>query len=114
MLSLAVGTWPYSFDWVDLVRVLPEAFASGITTGVLAKNEKQAALAGAALGATTGALARGQIMIEMKAYPKEFEGGAISPYAPDVWQHNYFIMLLDALVSGGVGAGLGYLVKHFI
>jgi len=104
---MVYGTWPYSFDTIDLARVIPEAVLSAIA-GILADKDKGLWIAGG-LGAGMGALARTQILIEMTVYPEEFALGIITP---DMMTHQYFIALLDALVAGVAALGITYLVHY--
>lgn len=100
-----IGSWPFSFDVADLLRVIPEGVLGGVA-GYFAE-PKKAVLVSGSVGAAAGALARGQIIIETLAYPEEFQS-----LPPDCLTHGVFIAALDALVAGAIGAGISYLLRR--
>ena len=92
------GSWPYSFDVMDILRgVIPQAIIGG-AAGILADN----IAAGAAIGAASAAVSRAQVWIELRAYPEEFKPETVT--MPDVDTHNAFLMLIQSALAGLGGA----------
>jgi hypothetical protein len=93
------GSWPYSFDVMDILRgVIPQAIIGG-AAGILADN----IVAGVAIGAASAAISRAQVWTELRAYPEEFKPETLT--LPDVDTHNAFLILFQSALAG-LGGGL--------
>jgi hypothetical protein len=101
----SIGSWPYSFDVMDILRgVIPQAVLGGIA-GKLAKN----VWAGAAFGATAAALSRAQIWIELRAYPEEFKPEVST--GPGYDAHNAFLIAFESALAALGGALITWALK---
>lgn len=99
-----VGTWPYSFDYMDIARgVVPQAILGGVAGALTKKVSVRGAF-----GAASAALSRAQVWSETKLYPEEFKPEVLTP---EFDQHNIFLTLLNAGLAGLGGAGLTALAK---
>jgi hypothetical protein len=99
------GTWPYSFDIMDILRgVIPEALLGGAAGAVSKKNP---AIVGGLVGAASAAIARSQILAEITFYPEEYV-----ELPPEVVTHNVFLILFQSVLAGLAGAGLSMLATR--
>jgi len=107
-----IGSYPYSLDILDILRVLPAGFFGGGIGSIIGKEAKSAASAGAATAALMAALERTQIAIEYIAYNLAAPGQPVYHETPGFVEHQIFVGLIESIVGAGVGALTAFLLKR--
>jgi hypothetical protein len=95
------GTYPYSFDVMDILRgVIPQTLL-GTFVGKSCRNNTMAAI----VGASSAALSRGQTLTEILFYPEEF-----AALPENTAEHNVFLIFFNAVLAGLASFGLSSLL----